>query len=274
MHPRNVVLMSFAFIIFGFLLLMAGVVLLVSSGKYSDYQKAEARILLVTGRVACVAGSLLMFSTLGTCLYLWAAGAQYASANQPYYSATSSQMSKVTQPRKTPALASAARAAGHVWSVDEKFSGGDAPSRSMNPKAFIPAGDISDNQGPNRTTNFQWKADVPPLDLATSTNWSNSMLNRPRFPRHRRNRSLDTAGGMYNYMPNLPLKSGLSPMDALNTSLGNDNKNRLWMPTLTNQISAFAGFHGADMSDFGGGRLEPLGQMLHTGRQILLGSDI
>ncbi|TPP64796.1 hypothetical protein FGIG_04869 [Fasciola gigantica] len=278
MRPRNMILVSAAFVIFGILVLIVGVSLLLASSRYEDPNDVHATVFRISGRITCVTGGILIASTLSTCLYLCIIGAQYSTTSIPEINGTSSQLSKAMQAQTQRRLTTAAGAAGYQWPDNQKFATSQRLSRSLQPKGFLPSGDVTERRRNTQSTEFNWgqpKASLGPLH---ATNWSNDThAPCPRLSTRKRGQSADPTRLGIDYIPTLSSKLMMTPTNSLRANSGIQSPRPLWLPNLNNQNTAT--LNHAPSTEYGtshliGQAMEPLGTMLYSGGRVKLGTYV
>ncbi|CAH8485821.1 unnamed protein product [Dicrocoelium dendriticum] len=267
MQAKHMVLLSMAFVILGFVILIIGGIMLATATNYPTSEEAGTVLLRVSGRVACVFGGLLIGITMCTCLYMCIIGARYAATPDENENPTMGQMIKATKPAinksilKTPGPQAGVRR----WPMDEKWTTSNRLQKTVRLRHNSPSGDKPEQSQISQLNDIPWKNAHNSVD-------PQELFRRPHanqgFPyisrRHRRCQSLDQSTALVHYTPD--------PRPLFNTdNFSRTMHNRLWMPSLDD--SSMSAFRTTDpiSSDLLGRQVEPLGSMLHRGGRIKLG---
>ncbi|KAG5444858.1 hypothetical protein CSKR_106160 [Clonorchis sinensis] len=267
MGPRNMVLVSVAFVIFGMVVLVIGVIMVLIANKFPADDSAGLAILRISGRIACISGGLLIAATICACLYLCIIGAPYTNVPDQFYAAPATSLTKVGKPRTRANVRPTTTVnKKHIYAVDEKYqSTNNVLQRNIQPRRCVPRGDIGEHEKESQLSEFPWKNRHNSLNLGYSGKPSNSASDFPRLSdRRRRHQSLDKADGRLPTIGGLPMSYGTG-------SSGNEISRRLWMPCLDgSNASAFRTSDSLSSQLFGSG-MESTGGTLYCGRRAHLG---
>ncbi|KAA0193389.1 hypothetical protein FBUS_09107 [Fasciolopsis buskii] len=274
MHPRNMILISAVFILFGILVLIVGISLLMTSYRYEDPNDVQAVIFRISGRATSITGGILIASTLSTCLYLCIVGVQRPTSVSEF-DGTGSQLSKAMQIQPQTRLTGTI---GHPWPENRKFVISQPLSRSLHPNTFSPSGDVFEKRGTARPGETNWEQPKTSLGHLQTSNWSNNTLaSLPPLGSRRRVKSADATKFGLDYIPTLSSKLMITPANSLDAGNNFQTPRRLWLPNLNNQNTST--LNNPPVTEFGtshliGQAIEPLGTMLYTRGRVKLGTYV